>query len=212
MAISTFLEMQAEVQLHLGGHALATSTLVKDWLNRVYLMLTSVFRFHDLEASDTSITTVNGTASYTTPSGIRVITSIRDTTNKLLLTPTDIDWYETQDDSSDAKARPEFWVRYGANLLLWPTPDGAYATRIRYRKEPTALSADGDFTVLPDEWDDVIILLTASKGAFILGMDRKGMNLKSEGLSILSQIKEDVSQEQLRRIGQIQPQRRGQDG
>ncbi len=212
MAISTFLEMQTEVIAHLGNHKQATNALTKEWINRVYIMLTSVFRFHDLEASDTSITTVNGTASYATPSGVRVITSIRDTTNKLLLTPKDIDWYETQDDSSDTKSKPEFWLRYGANIILWPTPDGAYATRIRYRKNPTALSADGDVTVLPDEWDDVIILLTASKGAFLLSMDRRGMNLKSEGLSVLSQIKEDISQEQLRRVGQIQPQRKGQDG
>lgn len=210
--MSTFVEMQTEVKLHLGNNAVATTTLSKDWINRVYNMLTSVFRHEDLEASDTSITTVDGTASYTKPTAIRVITSIKDTTNNLVLLPKDIDWYEKQDDSSDAKAVPLNWVHYGVNILFWPTPDGVYKTRIRYRKAPTALSADGDNTIFPSEWDDVIILLAASKGAFILGMSRIGMNLKSEGLSILSQIQEDASQEQLRRVGQIMPQRRGQGG
>lgn len=210
--MSTFVQMQTEVKLHLGDHAKADTTVVKDWLNRIYNMIASVFRDLGSDSTDTSITTVNKTASYTTPSGVRVITSIRDTTNKLKLEPKDIDWYEDQDDSSDAKGQPEFWVRYGSNLLFWPTPDGAYAIRIRYRAAPTALSSDADETIFPSEWDDVIILLAASKGAFMLGMDRKGMNLKSEGLSILSQIKEDISQEQLRRMGQIQPQRKGRDG
>ena len=210
--MATFVLMQTEVKLHLGDHAKADTTVVKAWINRIYNMIASVFRDESLEASDTSITTVDGTASYTVPTGVRVITSIRDTTNKLRLEPKDIDWYEDQDDSSDSKGQPEQWVRYAGSIFFWPTPDGAYKTRIRYRKAPTALSADSDESIFPSEWDDVIVLLAASKGAFILGMDRKGMNLKSEGLSILSQIKEDISQEQLRRVGQIAPQRRGHGG
>jgi len=209
----TFLEMQTEVKLYLGNRPDLTTALVKDYISRMYDQISLVFRFYEIESTDTSITTVSGTAAYTTPSGVRVIQSIRDTTNKNRLEAQDMNWYENQDDdSSTSSGKPLNYVRYGAQLLLSPVPDGAYALRIRVRNLPTALSADADTPVFPAEWHEVLVLLAASRASFIFGIETQAMNLKSEALALISSILEDPSQDQLRRVGQMIIERKGHDG
>lgn len=206
----TFAEMYGEVNTNLGSNALLTassSTKSKEFVNRAYDELVLQYRFHETEATDTSKTTTASVASVTVPTGARRIWSIRDTTNKRLLSKRDIEWYESMDQSTDVASYPEFWIRYGSSILLWPTPDGAYSLQIRYTKLQTDLSADGDTPTIPVEWHGVLVLLASSKAAFWLGMDTKGMNFKSEALGLISALSEDSVEDDMNAIGQISIQR-----
>ncbi len=202
----TFAEMFGEVNTNFSSHPKLTatsSTKSKEFVNRAYLEMALQYRFHETEVTDTSISTVASTVSVAIPTSARRIISVRDTTNKILLKKRDIEWYESQDQSSDAESVPEYWIRYAALLLLWPTPNSVNALQIRYLKLPTALSADGDTPDYPSEWHPVIMLLASSMAGFWLSADTKAMNFKSEALGLIAALSEDPVADEMNTTGQI---------
>lgn len=198
----TLDEMRTEVQAILGGRSDATDDIVDDYINAAYKQLAMSFRFYELENTSTSTTTVSGTASYAVPTGCRQTISIVDTTNKNKLEPRDIAWYEQQDTSTDVTGAPEYYVRYGSNYLLWPTPDGAYSLRIRYTALPDTITT-GEEPVYSVEWHRVLVFLAASSLCFRFGLDSKGMNLKNEALGMISALQEDQVQDARMRTSQV---------
>lgn len=201
-------EMRTEVQSYLSNRGDLSDSDTDEMLNRMYRQLAMSFRFYELDQTDTSITTSDGTASYNVPTGARVIISIKITGDtEYILDPETIEWYEDQDTTSDNKGVPEKFVRYGSNLLLWPTPDDSYSLRVRYRKLPAELSQDSDEPVYPEDWHEVIILLSTSRLAFRFGDEKKGQNLKNEALGLISALQEDPTQDQRQRVGQVAYQR-----
>lgn len=196
-------EMRVLVQRAFASRADVTNAIVDAAINDVYKRLAMSFRFYELENTDTGITTADGTAAYSVPTGARKTISIVDTTNKNRLWPKDIEWYEQMDTSTDVSGRPEYYVRYGSQYLFWPTPDGAYAIRVRYTKLPTTLSADGDTPVYPTEWHMVIVRLAQADIAMDLGLDTRAMNLKNEGLSIITAIQEDRTMDERQQTAHV---------
>ena len=202
----TFAEMFGEVNTYFGSNALltaGTSAKSKEFVNRMYLQLARSFRFYELDLTDTASVTVANTATVAITAGTREIISVRDTTNKFQLKKRDIDWYEQQDQSTDAAGTSEFWLRYGSNILLWPTPSAVVSLQIRYMILPTALSADGDTPVYPKDWHEVIVLLAASRAGYWLGADTKAMNFKSEALGLIAALTEDITGDRMRSMGQV---------
>lgn len=201
-----FSEIYGELESNLGSNALLTassSAKSKEFVNRVYLEMALQYDFYENQKTDTGSATVASTATVAVPTGARRILTVRDTSNKIKLKKRDIDWYEDQDQSSDAEGAPEYWLRYGTNIILWPTPDDAYNLQIRYKTLPTALSADGDEPFFPTEWHGALVLLATSRAAFWLGLDTKAMNFKSEGLGLIAGISEDPGMDDLGESGQF---------
>jgi len=54
-----------------------------------------------------------------------------------------IGWLQDQDPSNNS-GQPEYYVFYGSKIYLYPIPDDAYTVTIFYKKNYSALSADGD--------------------------------------------------------------------
>lgn len=205
-----FSEMYTELEEYFGSHPRLTassSAKSKEFINRFYFQLARSYRFFELDKTDTSKVTVANTVSVAIPTGAREIISVRDTTNKNKLIRRDIDWYESQDQATTSAAVPEYWLRYGNIILLWPTPDAAYNLQIRYLALPTALSADDDEPVYPEDWHEVIVLLAASRAGFWLGMDTKAMNFKSEALGLIASLTEDITADRMHSTGQMAIQR-----
>lgn len=114
------------------------------------------YRFHANRSVDTSITTVAGTASYALPSGCDVIMGVKDTTNSLKLKKIGKDVYDEKE--AIVEGKPTEYFRQGDNIILWTTPDDAYAIRIRYKAAFTALTDPGTCT-LPASWHTGIVAL-----------------------------------------------------
>lgn len=203
----TFLEMYGEVREFFSNNTVFTTTQSKAYVNRVYAETALQFRFYELESVDATLVTVASTATVAVTSGTRRVILLKDTTNKRVLRFRSLEWMEEQDDSGDVISQPEYFTRFGTNLILWPIPDDVYTLRMRYRKLPTALSADGDTPVFPTEWHGYLVLKAASKAAFKLGLDERAMTLKNEALGLLKEISEDPTEDSLRRLGQLSPQR-----
>ena len=59
----------------------------------------------------------------------------------------------------DAEGIPNRFHPFGTNVILYVVPDAVYALEIDYRERPAILTA-GLATVIPEEWDEAVILGT----------------------------------------------------
>lgn len=171
MGAYTFSQFKEYAKERMGGND-AWDARYPVWVNSAYRQLTSRdkvgssrIEIPELETSS-SATTVDGTAYVSVPSDCISIIEIFDETNDVNLSWTPFDEYISRTDRADTtkEDKPTYWVRSGAYIYLYPTPDSAYTLTIHYRKRPADLSGDSDVTVLGEEWDDVILELAVSIG------------------------------------------------
>lgn len=197
MARMTADDIVTEVRLHLGGETTETlsNNQILRWVNRSYIDLASAYEFNEMETS-TSITTSSGTAEYAAPStgynDMLNVISIIDDTNNIQLYPWSRWQYDrsTQGSSSTITGTPIHWFISGTGdnddsntvrqFTFYPTPAGTYTINIIYQKKPTelVLTPSATSSALPEPWDDVLVLLAASRGWRALGDDDKSYKAK----------------------------------
>lgn len=148
------------------------------WVNFAYKDLTSrnrwwgrkmKFDFPQLETDsdreDAAVTTTDGVAYVSVPTGALIVRDIWDSTSDAELER--ITWKEYVDQTGRAntssEGQPTQWVRNGSYLYLYPTPDTTYSLRVYFRKIPSALTGTSS-TVIGEEWDEPILELAAVKG------------------------------------------------
>ena len=163
--MGTFNTIKAEVIARMGGRT-DISARVDIWLNDAFfeLCLLPRFAFFELDKQDTSIATVAATRVYalTGITDLWHILDVRDHTNERLLRRSSVREFDKRV-QTNVTGFPVEYARFGTDLELDPTPDGAYTLRIRYRKRPNELSA-GNATGLSREWDEVLTTMTVAKG------------------------------------------------
>lgn len=161
-------------------------------VNLSYLDICTRHALPELQ-DDLTITTASGTDTYevaeTAGTVLRIITinQVLDTTNKLELYPISEEQYHmfTQGSTDDAGI-PVYWYLSGtmgtaapANqaMTFYPSLDGAYSVVVHYRKVPTelTLSPAVTSTVIPEQWDQVILYYTAFRGWLYLGDPTKAL-------------------------------------
>ncbi len=196
-----------------------------DWtgrfINNAYLTLCTKdhfwtlrrkFDFPQLETSSTA-NTVDGTAYVTAPTDAFFIRHVHNNTNDASLHPMGTLDYVNKIDRTDASAEgaPTKWVHRGTYLYLYPTPDAVYTLGIYYRKRPTLLSAGTDVTVLPAEWDDIIVGLAEYQTHMRFHDYEKAAKVKEEWLDQVAGIMGayDIGQEDARPIMQPDPAGKG---
>lgn len=71
-----------------------------------------------------------------------------------------IKWDDIDEDAMTVTGVPSEFARYGGNLVLTPTPAEEYTYRVYIYKFPTPLdvSTPTEQTILPDTWDEVIVI------------------------------------------------------
>jgi len=194
MARMTATDLVSEIRLHLGGETSETvsDTQILRWINRSYIELASAYDFHELETS-TSITTSSGTAEYAAPTtgadDVLSVLSIIDDTNNQTIYPWSRWQYDqaTQGNSSTITGVPTHWFVSGVGdnsdspaktvkqYTFYPTPAGTYTLNMIYKKIPTelVLSPSATSSILPQAWDDAMLLRAVSRGWRALGDDDK---------------------------------------
>jgi len=203
-----FKDIYEDAQFCLADRADYTDELAKADVNKAYKRICNAFRFYEIDGTDTSLTTVDGTASYTTPSAVREIMTMKITGDtEYTLIAQEMVWYERQDTTSDNRGIPEYFIRHGSLLYLWPIPDDAYVLRIQYRTIPADMVAADAEPIIPEEWHEAISLNAASRRAFKFGMAQRGQELKNEYLGFVTGIQEDTTRDARYRVGQMRLQR-----
>jgi len=167
MGDMTFSEFTDSLTLNLGQRE-DISSYVDAWINVAYLDLCTKnkfwslsvpkkFLFYELQATDET-DTVDGTAYIATPSDCLSIYAVWDNDNDVKLHRINLRQYVsyTGRADTDSEGSPGKYVRSGANIYLYPTPDDAYTLTTYYKKRPAELTGT-DTTVIGAEWDEVIL-------------------------------------------------------
>ncbi len=171
MGVMTLTNFRDDTQSALGDRGLANASLDR-WINLGYLDIAGAVDFDILQEEDTTQSTVAGTVSVNVPTGAHKVKYVRSTTGDNLL-----EWVPVTElyRRSQSAGTPTVWAQRKNLILFNPIPSTVLALRIGYRKSPTALSATGDVTVLPDYWDAPIFLLAVHYGLLSRGEDQRAM-------------------------------------
>lgn len=186
MSYMDFSEIYGEVINRLGNRTDIT-TRAKQWVNQAQFSISTSYRFFELETSVTGSTTAS-TRSYSLPSDLRAILSLRDTSNNTKLGLAD---WRTFDKLNQTTGKPSRYTRFGSSFELDPTPDATYNLSLRYLKRVASLVNDTDEPVLPDEWIEAIILRACWIGSASLQMFEQATAFKDEYVLYVSERKPD---------------------
>lgn len=128
---------------------------IKRWLNRANYDLADAA---GVEASSSqSITTADGTESYSLASGFGLIEQVErvDTSDTNAFYPLEP---MTVEQRQDGKGEPVGFYVFADSLYIVPKPDGVYTIRVWYYKAGVTLSADGDTPIIPSKYHDALAL------------------------------------------------------
>lgn len=145
------LALQTEALAH-GFDPVQYGARVVQYINDAQALIASRVDYYIDEATD-SISTVAGTATYPFPTDFARMRSLYDSNRNV-----EIEYASLRmiDNSSQSTGAPAYYAITGANIELWPVPDGIYPLVMRYWKKPAALVNDTDTPVMPEEWHSLL--------------------------------------------------------
>lgn len=168
MGFMTQADFSTEVQSALGDKGY-DDTRVTRWVNWGYLDVASAISFEVLESTDL-IPTVAATATIAAPTEKLLIRFVRDQTNDRLLTwITKNEYFRLK---QATQGQPLKWAQHIGNIHLHPIPDDEFSMMVGSKSTPTLLTGSTT-TVLPDSWDQVILMLAVQYGLLHTGEEQR---------------------------------------
>lgn len=153
--------LQDEVLAH--GFAESYRTRVKTWLNQSQARIARHVEIRELYATS-SIATVGGTATYSLPSDFVRATGVMDVSNQIPLDYVpDVNILRVYNAGTANQGTPVAYSLGESGLLLAPVPNGVTTLTLTYYKRPTDMSADGDVSILPADYHDLMVSWTLSR-------------------------------------------------
>ena len=154
----TYLELQDET-LAYGFDASAYRSRIKSWLNEAQARICRAVTMPDL-LTTYDIDTARGTAAYDLPSDLIRVSKFFHKDTLLELAPYSSGNLRpvTQGGNSTEYGTPEAYTIFTAlTTQLAPIPDDVYTLTLDYYKAPPALVGDGDVSVLPADYLDLLV-------------------------------------------------------
>ena len=190
MGTMTRAEIQTEVLTNLNNLQDVSDTDAARWINHAYSHLThpSVHEFEDLAATY-DIVLVSGTASYSLAAatvGYRILAirsasyfaaasgSITPNTRRRTLDPRAVQWYDSRQHPTMAEPS-NYVVGEDQTILISNTPGNTNTVRLRVFREAESLDETTSVTVLPEYFDEVLVMGAQAFFEYKLG-DRDSAN------------------------------------
>lgn len=114
-------------------------------------------------------------------------TAYVDTSPQVSLERRPAEWIRLNYPQTSTSGIPNFIARYGTNFIFGPYPDSAYTVNGIYYKQPTGISGAGLNTLFTTN-PDLYLYACLSKGAIIIGADRRIAVWEAEYQKILSDV------------------------
>jgi len=178
-----------------------SDTRLGRWINAAYrhMCLPSVHAFREMQGTY-DVPLVTGTSSYSLSAatvgskvvGVRsahhiLATTVLPTSTKRRLTPRNIRWLDRR---TLVAGSPTVYALEAETIHLHPIPtaaeNGQFA-RVRYWKEPTALSAASSVTVLASYYDEVLLLGAQWMAERSLGYNDRAEATKQNYIGMLNE-------------------------
>lgn len=144
------------------GYATDTATAQASMINSVYRRVIGMRRWWFNEVpNNTSLTLATGTQSVSL-AGITDFLHVDAVRISTASSQSEIEYVPPQElrdlyHTDRTNGEPLFWTRTGGSLYFWPVADQNYTVSVDYIKYPATLVADGDATIIPDAYQDVLV-------------------------------------------------------
>ncbi len=193
--------LRGDLRSHLGMDTLdLDDAAASRLLNRAYWELLDKFPFRDKETYST-LPVVIGTASYTIDfAAIEAISKITiedpETLKHKPLDKMSLDVYQQNfvNDES-AYGRPTNYVRYGNEIILYPTPDVAYVVDYYYAAQLSDLALESDSPSAPRNWHEIILLGAVYRGFLQLQDYERANAARTHWMTLLSSVSMNEAEE-----------------
>lgn len=200
---ATLGSMRTELIQSLGNRTDIPSSRIDFWINQGYLDLASSLKIETLFGSF-MLNTVAGQPLYRLPTAVastRMVSVIDETSYPTYkgrrLDKSDLSEYRNARDLTEA---PRGYFRDGNLLVIYPTPDKAYALAVDFKIRPTKLTADNHSPVLPEEWHEAIILSALEKGYRRLMEFEKALAIQNELVGFVRRKQDEMAEEDTGRV------------
>ena len=135
-------------------------------LNKSWWQIADDYDFREKETTRT-YNTVAGTSAYAVASDTNALeqVSIEDDSGSQhsLLKPMTLLTYESDYvDTVNSRGKPEYYIRRGSSVILWPTPDAVYEITEYYWK--TLIDIETGGVTIPRAWHEAILYGAAYRG------------------------------------------------
>lgn len=154
--MATLAALQTEVENY-GFDATAYASRITTWLNECQRQIARILDIPLMELNQT-LTLVNGQNAYAVTATFQRLLYVGNDTDDYILEPISEEEYEELDHTERGNPR-YFFLSAGVNVTLYPAPSTAELTktiRVHYIGLPTAMSAAGDTTGFPADYDMVL--------------------------------------------------------
>jgi hypothetical protein len=160
--MATYLVNQNRV-ISLGNLGEVDRPRVKDFMNIIQDDVVTRERWSWTERA-TNVATVAGTQTVAVPAGVNNFGRLRPVSPVQLKEPRFRDWnsfeynyYNRKAVTQTGSGMPTEYSLYNGNIVFDTIPDQVYTYSLQYWGLATALSADGDITIIPEAHDDVLV-------------------------------------------------------
>lgn len=161
----TLVDMRDEVKRHFRNRTDILDSRLNRIINIIQRRITRVMNWHEIKDIDYNNTSFTGDITLDKildlPTNLKSIITLRliDGTDSVKLTSKTIDLWDKliPDPGRYRTDRPQFYVRWGNLIELWPVPNAVYTIDLRYTFWPADLSADADLSQLKHK-DDLLII------------------------------------------------------
>lgn len=209
-----FVDMKAEITQDLSNRG-DISTRVGGWVNRAYNNLAAMLTINELIAS-MSFPLLSGQPFYLLPNAVAWINWFGDEDSTDYLDGgrgfemIDMDNYRRLPDSTSELTQailPYKYVRQGRLLALWPTPAADFDGALDFRVRVQPLINDQDCTLLPPEFDQVIVDMAEGIALRKLGFRSEGDRTYNDAISALRPIQDTDANERDQMFMALRPVR-----
>jgi len=175
MGILTRTQMESHVTMRIGGRT-DMASFVTDSIKMAYdAIVAGVLLPENQETA--SMNTVGDNPTYTLPTDFMYPVSFRNLNEEDPLQQLNPKRYDEIKNLTQT-GPPTHYMWWRNQLTLFPTPDTTYTVQLRYVKRLPELSASTSVTLIPREWDEIII-----QGGFyrmLSWLDQGDLSLKEE--------------------------------
>ena len=162
MAASTLAQLRTKVQER--GYGTDTATAQTACLNSVYRRVAGMRRWPWLEIYQaTGPAVVAGTETYNLAGTLTDLLHVEGIRLEFGTDYYNLKYVPPQEFRDAAhvyrdQGAPIYWTKVGAaQVKFYPKPDKAYTMTVDYVKFPTALAADADVHIMPENYEDVLV-------------------------------------------------------
>ena len=172
MALDTYSNLKTTIANYLNRSDL--TAYLADFINLTEARLNRELRVREMVNTDTSITTVAGTQSYSLPTGYLEATTVLFQSNpyRTLRFISNTDFYNKYN-TSLTSGKPTYFTIVGINILLGHAPDTATTLQINYYKSLTSLSDSNTTNDILTNYPELYLYGSLAESApFIMQDDR----------------------------------------